>query len=61
MNDLEHPDITKTLKTGYPSWNQPKKIYCCECGTHLDDDEIYEDSCHPYLCKECLLFFHKKE
>ena len=47
-------------RTGYPSWNQPKSYYCEECGKNLDDEEIYADGAHEYLCKECLLILHEK-
>ena len=57
---LEHPDITAALNTGYPSWNQPKSYYCEECGKCLDDEDIYADEAHDYLCKECLLILHEK-
>ena len=59
--DLEHPDITSALRTGYPSWNQPHAIYCCECGCEITDDNVYEDRCHAYLCEYCLLMLHKKD
>ena len=62
INDynLEHPDITSALRTGYPTWNQEKSYYCESCGDCLDDKEIYEDSVHEYLCKACLLTLHEK-
>ena len=58
--DIEHPDITQALLTGYPLDNQPEPIYCCECGRELDG-EIYEDFLHEFLCEKCLLMLHKKE
>ena len=63
MNDmyLEHPDRTAALKTGYPSWNQPKSYYCEECGEELNPEEVYEDFGYDYLCEDCLLGLHKKE
>ena len=57
----DHPEIEMAMLTGYPSWSQPKSHYCEECGHCLDDEVIYEDEHHEYLCKECLLYFHEKE
>jgi hypothetical protein len=56
----EHPEIESALRTGYPTWNQPKSIYCEECGKCLDDEDEYEDINHEHLCEECLLTLHKK-
>lgn len=58
--DIQHPEIDWIERTGYPSYAQPKKIYCGECGKCLDDEDIYEDRLYEYLCEDCLLFFHKK-
>lgn len=59
--DIEHPDITAIMRNGYPKWAEPKSIYCCECDKCLDDEEaIYEDSDHEYLCESCLLALYKK-
>jgi hypothetical protein len=60
VRGLEHPDITSTLRTGYPLGNQPKSHYCEECGKCLDCEEIYADSIHEYLCKDCLLMLHER-
>lgn len=61
MSILEHPEITWIERTGYSSYEQPKTIYCCECGRDITDDDVYEDETHDYLCERCLLYFHKKE
>lgn len=58
--DLEHPDITYALKTGYPMWNQPKYFNCCMCGDEITSDEVYEDFGFDCLCENCLLKLHKK-
>lgn len=59
-SNLEHPEISRALATGYPSWKQPK-VYCCSrCGYEIDG-EIYEDFDHDYLCECCLLELHRKE
>lgn len=57
---MEHPEVEMVYRTGYPSWNQPKSYYCEECGKNLDDEEIYADGAHEFLCKECLLILHEK-
>ena len=57
----DHPDIEWIMATGYPSWSQPKSHYCEECGKCLDDETIYEDRTHEYLCKDCLLLLHEKD
>lgn len=55
----DHPDIVSAERTGYP---RRRKIYCDECSKDITDDiEIYEDTYHQHLCKECLLYFHRKE
>ena len=59
MRDLEHPEITCALRTGYPSWNQPKERTCEVCGDELYL-EIYEDFDHEFLCEDCLLKLHRK-
>lgn len=59
--DLEHPEITCARLTGYPSFAQPKKYYCQECGEDITDEDKYEDEYHNYLCESCLLYFHKKD
>lgn len=56
----DHPDIESALLNGYPTWNQPTSHYCEECGKCLDDEDIYADGAHDYLCSECLLMLHEK-
>lgn len=60
--DLEHPDITRALRTGYPYGHDEElhHYYCGECGECLDDQTMYEDEAHKYLCKACLLTLHEK-
>lgn len=60
MLDLEHPDISSALLTGYARDNQPKSHYCDECGRCLDCETVYADNAHKYLCRECLLTLHEK-
>lgn len=57
---MQHPEITWIERTGYPSTNQPKYHYCEECGERLEDREIYADTTHEFLCKDCLLTLHEK-
>lgn len=56
----DHPDIESTLKTGYPTFNQPEWYYCQMCNEELNQDEVYEDLGYDYLCENCLLKLHKK-
>lgn len=49
---LEHPDITRALRTGYADWealsdNAPS-FYCDKCGK-----EITEEQSAYHLCEEC--------
>lgn len=60
-NDLEHPDITRALRTGYPHPERKPKIRCEECGAELDGEKVYEDEDHEYLCEDCLLYLHGKK
>ena len=60
MNIPVHPEIASALRTGYPTWNQPKSHYCEECGKCLDCEDEYEDINHDYLCESCLCSLHKK-
>ena len=60
MLDLEHPDITSALRTGYPRNHRETHYYCEECGRELTGESKYEDEHHDYLCSDCLLSFHKK-
>lgn len=60
MYDLEHPEITCALQTGFPSWKQKTPPKCELCGYELYLDEMYEDSDHEFLCEECLLKLHRK-
>ena len=62
MWDLEHPDITCALRTGYGLYNQPidEALRCDNCGDVIDDDEFYEDEFHECLCLECLKSLHSK-
>ena len=57
---LQHPEITWAEKTGYPSYNQPREIYCDRCGDIIDD-ESYEDEHYDCICLDCLMKTHLKE
>ena len=57
----DHPEIESMIRTGYPTWCQPKTIYCDCCGEDISDDaEIYEDYYYENLCMNCLLSLHEK-
>lgn len=57
LRDLEHPEVTWALETGYTSYNQPREIRCERCGDIIED-EIFEDEDYEILCKDCLLDLH---
>jgi hypothetical protein len=60
--DLQHPDITHALLTGYPRGGEPKPHFCEFCEREIDDSEtVYEDEHYDYLCERCLLYLHVKE
>jgi hypothetical protein len=59
--DLEHPSITQTLRTGSPVKEQSDHQYCGECGRAISPSEdTYECRTHRILCKDCLLMLHKR-
>lgn len=60
LEQIEHPEISWIERTGFPSFRQPENVYCEECGKNITDDDWYEDETHDFMCKECLLFFHRK-
>lgn len=60
LNIPDHPDIASALRTGYPTFGKDISHYCEECGCCLDDRNMYSDSAHDYLCKDCLLTLHEK-
>lgn len=48
--DLEHPEITRCLNTGYPSWMNPEEeeydqeayeVYCDRCYEEQRDREMF--------------------
>lgn len=51
MKPLEHPDITRTLRTGYP-WPEPEEeedqdayeAYCDRCYEERREAELFGDS-----------------
>ena len=52
----DHPEIEWAMRTGYPSWNQPK---CCDrCGEELGE-HTYSDLEYDNLCADCLLELHR--
>lgn len=56
----DHPQIECAMRTGYPSWNQPDRHYCQNCGKDITDEDIYADGAHDFLCRSCLLILHEK-
>ena len=48
--DLEHPEITRCLRTGYPSWMNPEEedfdqeayeVYCDRCYEEAKERRIF--------------------
>jgi hypothetical protein len=61
--DLEHPDVEHAQRTGFPRGaveEVTEHYYCEECGCELNDNNIYEDESHEYLCEDCLIDLHFK-
>lgn len=43
-----------------PNAWESEEIVCCECGSDITDEDLYEDECNVVLCAECLLMLHRK-
>ena len=50
--DLEHPEITRALRTGYPSWMNPEEeefdqdayeAYCDRCCDEARERELFDE------------------
>lgn len=53
MKDLEHPEITCTLDTGYP--DKPSGVYTCDCcGCAIREDDPYYDIVGRIYCPDCV-------
>lgn len=52
MNDLEHPDITSALLTGYPTWIRPEREPRCPC-CGSECDTVYVDRQGEIFGCEC--------
>ena len=50
--DLEHPDISNALRTGYPS--EQHQLVCDKCGEPIDYDYYVMDD-GWLLCQDCML------
>lgn len=55
--DLEHPDITEALRTGYPIQKKPVAVCTC-CGQAVDPYDIDYSKLavqgNDCFCKDCL-------
>ena len=59
--DLEHPDITRAERYGYPFESLDDEGVCCDnCGDSLVGKDIFEDEEYHNLCKDCLINLHVK-
>ena len=59
LNIPDHPEIVSAMLTGYGTMSQPESLYCEFCDNCLDDEEVYYDNEHDFLCKKCLLLLHE--
>lgn len=50
---LEHPDITRTLETGYPFAPEGVVFYCESCGCGIREDDLYWDIGDKIYCPDC--------
>lgn len=48
--DLEHPEITMCLRTGFPSWMQEDEEGCDQDAGETFGDEVYEERRANELC-----------
>lgn len=54
INDLEHPDITSALYTGYPTWIDPLRVPRCPCCGE-ECETLYKDQQGiVYGCDSCI-------
>ena len=52
MEQIEHPEITRTMETGYPH-GEPDYPHCPVCGAEID--EVYADADGDIIgCEECI-------
>ena len=42
--DLEHPEVTRALRTGYPSWMNPKEDDYDQDAYEAYCDHLYEEA-----------------
>lgn len=51
--DLQHPDVTSALRTGYPSGHKDREPICPVCGNECE--EIYKDRFGRHVgCDVCI-------
>lgn len=56
MENLEHPDITYALRTGYPRpEREPRAIKCTYCCEELSGDDEAIDYDGDWVCGKCFL------
>lgn len=54
MKDLEHPDITAALRTGFPLWKEEEIPHCPICGRACETIYFYDLSIIG--CDNCVAF-----
>lgn len=50
QRDLEHPEITMCLRTGFPSWMQEDEEGCAQDAGESFGDEVYEERRANEIC-----------
>lgn len=55
MEIPEHPEIARTLKTGYPVKEDSNEIRCVDCEIILAEDDAVYIWDGDYLCEKCLM------
>lgn len=51
---MEHPDISRTLQTGYPNGDGGAGFYCDLCTREIMLGREYIDHGGKYICRRCL-------
>lgn len=59
MNDLEHPDISRALATGYPSRSRASCTCCDWCGDPVSYSDWYIEIDDETICWNCILDMRK--
>lgn len=54
MNIPDHPDIAKTMATGYPKpEREPSVVHCADCRREISRCEMVFEWDNDILCEDC--------